>query len=201
MGRGVRRNVVTPLVGIRVGLHPFHHIIRPLRASPGAFHMKVTAPLVCAIAVATITFLIATELLMITHLNQVLVVTILGDQVRAALEGPQLLLIGVVLLTALLTVGLCTTLLLRGRRQEIALLAMVGWERRSVLLRVLRDVGWSAVLSGEVGALLALIVMAFPPVWLMISVVIGGPLFGVLLVGIVTTSIAWRELKRVATWR
>ena len=82
---------------------------------------------------------------------------------------------------------------------------MVGWERRSVLLRVLRDVGWSAVLSGEVGALLALIVMAltsaFPPAWLMISVVIGGPLFGVLLVGIVTTSIAWRELKRVATWR
>ena len=205
MGRGVRRNVVTPLVGVRVGLHPFHHIIRPLRASPGAFHMKVTAPLVCAIAVATTTFLIAVELLMITHLNQVLVVTILGNQVRAALEGPQMLLVGVVLLTALLTVGLCTTLLLRGRRQEIALLAMVGWERRSVLLRVLRDVGWSAVLSGEVGALLALIVMAltsaFPPAWLMISVVIGGPLFGVLLVGIVTTSIAWGELKRVATWR
>ena len=142
---------------------------------------------------------------MITHLNQVLVVTILGSQVRTALEGPQLLLIGVVLLTALLTVGLCTTLLLRGRRQEIALLAMVGWERRSVLWRVLRDVEWSAVLSGEVGALLALIVMAltsaFPPAWLMISVVIGGPLFGVLLVGIVTTSIAWGELKRVATWR
>jgi hypothetical protein len=115
------------------------------------------------------------------------------------------LLIGVVLLTALLTVGLCTTLLLRGRRQEIALLAMVGWERRSVLLRVLHDVGWSAVLSGEVGALLALIVMAltsaFPPALLMISVVIGGPLFGVLLVGMVTTSIAWGELKRVATWR
>ena len=142
---------------------------------------------------------------MTTHLNQVLVVTILGNQVRAALEGPQLLLIGVVLLTALLTVGLCTTLLLRGRRQEIALLAMVGWERRSVLLRVLRDVEWSAVLSGEVGALLALIVMAlnsaFPPAWLMISVVIGGPLFGVLLVGLVTTCIAWGELKRVATWR
>ncbi|TMD42976.1 MAG: hypothetical protein E6I93_19865 [Chloroflexi bacterium] len=205
MGGGVSRNVVTPLVGVRVGLHPFHHIIRPLRASPGAFHMKVTAPLVCAIAVATTTFLIAMGLLMITHLNQVLVVTILGNQVRAALEGPQMLLVGVVLLTALLTVGLCTTLLLRGRRQEIALLAMVGWERRSVLLRVLRDVGWSAVLSGEVGALLALIVMAltsaFPPAWLMISVVIGGPLFSVLLVGIVTTSIAWGELKRVATWR
>jgi len=215
-GGGVSRNVVTPLVGVRVGLavvrvglvgvrSRLHRPLHTLRASPGAFHMKVTAPLVCAIAVATTTFLIAIGLLMIIHLNQVLVVTILGDQVRAALEGPQLLLIGVVLLTALLTVGLCTTLLLRGRRQEIALLAMVGWERRSVLLRVLRDVEWSAVLSGEVGALLALIVMAlnsaFPPAWLMISVVIGGPLFGVLLVGLVTTYIAWGELKRVATWR
>src|SRR5205807_2220226 len=91
---GVRRGTLEPLRHIMVGatlrkLQPFRHIIRPLhmlRSSPGAFHTKVTAPLVCSIAVATTAFLIATELLMITHLNQVLVVTILGKQVRAALE-------------------------------------------------------------------------------------------------------------------
>src|SRR5207248_4558483 len=51
-GGGVSRNVVTPLVGVRSMLP------RSLRASPGAFHMKFTAPLVCSIAVVTAVFLI-----------------------------------------------------------------------------------------------------------------------------------------------
>ncbi len=160
---------------------------------------------ICSIAMTSATFLIAIECLLFTSFNQVLVVTVLGNQVREALEVPQLALLFLVLLAALLTVGLCTMLLLRGRRQELSLLAMVGWERRAVLLRVMRDSWWSALVSGEAGALLALGVTivggAVPPVMIVVGLLVCGPLLGVALVSLVTLGPAWQETKRVFVWR
>ncbi len=178
--------------------------LRALRNSK-AFHTKVTAPFVCAIAVVCAVFLIAVEYLLVTNFNQVLVVTILGKQVREALEGPQLALLLVVMAAALLTVGLCTSLLLRGRRFEFSMLAMVGWERKFVLLRILWATWWPALLSGEAGALLALIAIAvaaaLPAWWVIIGLIICGPLVGVVLVSIVTIGMAWQETERVFSWK
>ena len=138
---------------------------------------------------------------MVSGLNRELVVTVLGEQVRVALAGPQLLLLLLVLLTALLTVGLCTSLLLRGRRQELALLAKVGWERRHVLLRLLRESWRMAALSGMGGALLALGVIGFagslPSLWVIGSVIAGGPLLGMTLASLVVYTLAQQELKNV----
>lgn len=175
---------------------------RPLaNISSAAFHMRITAPLVCAVAITATIFLIAEEYLMVSGLNRELVVTVLGDQVRVALQGPQVLLLLLVLLTALLTVGLCTSLLLRGRRQELALLARVGWERRHVLLRLLRESWWMAALSGMSGALLALgvieMVGSLPPLWVVGSVLAGGPLLGMALASLVVYTLARQELKSV----
>ncbi|HKV57905.1 MAG TPA: FtsX-like permease family protein, partial [Ktedonobacteraceae bacterium] len=174
---------------------PFKH------TSDAAFHVHITAPLVCGIAITATIFLIAIEYLMVSGLNRELVVTVLGNQVRVALEGAQVLLVVLVLITALLTVGLCTSLLLRGRRDELALLAKVGWEQRHVLLRLLRESWRTGALSGAVGALLALGVIAvagsLPPLWAMSSVLAGGPLLGVLLASLVVYTLARRELSSV----
>ena len=173
---------------------------RPLLSS-AAFHTRITAPVVCAIAITATVFLIAEEYLMVSGLNRVLVVTVLGEQVRVALQGPQFLLLLLVLLTALLAVGLCTSLLLRGRRQELALLAKVGWERRHVLLRLQRESWWMAALSGLAGALLALGVIevagSLPSFWVVGSVIAGGPLLGMTLASLVVYTLAQQELKSV----
>jgi len=117
------------------------------------------------------------------------------------LEGSQLLLILLVLLTALLTVGLCTSLLLRVRRRELVLLANVGWERRHVLLHLLRDSWWTAALSGAMGALLALVILAIavtlPPLWAVGGVLVGGPVLGLLLDGLVIYALGRQALKSV----
>ncbi len=138
---------------------------------------------------------------MVSGFNRELVVTVLGEQVHVALAGPQLLLMLLVLLTALLTIGLCTSLLLRGRRQELALLAKVGWERRHVLLRLLRESWWMAALSGVVGALLALGVIgiagSWPALWVIVSVIAGGPLLGMILASLVVYTLARQELKSI----
>lgn len=177
---------------------------RPLQThlwlkSSAAFHTRITAPLVCSVAITATIFLIAEEYLMVSELNRELVVTVLGEQVSVALQGPQFWLLLLVLLTALLVVGLCTSLLLRGRRQELVLLAKVGWERRHVLLRLLRESWWMAALSGMTGALLALGVMAsvgsLPSLWVAGSVIAGGPLLGMVLASLVVYILAWHELK------
>jgi len=138
---------------------------------------------------------------MVSSLNRELIVTVLGSQVRAVLEGPQLLLVLLVLLTAVLTVGLCTSLLLRERRGELVLLAKVGWEQRHVLLRLLRDSWWTAALSGAMGVLLALVMMAIadtlPPLWAVGSVLVGGPVLGLLLDGLVVYTLGRQALKSV----
>ncbi|HEV7235242.1 MAG TPA: hypothetical protein VGN15_03610, partial [Ktedonobacteraceae bacterium] len=115
---------------------------------------KVIVPLANTLAITTAIFLIAIEYLLVTDFNQVLVLTVLGSQVRAALETSQLALLLLILLASLLTVALCTILLVRGKREEVALLAMVGWERRAVLLRLLWSSWGLALLSGEIGVLL-----------------------------------------------
>jgi hypothetical protein len=196
-GRGVPLWSPWLLVSVAKGFMMKLHSMR----SSKAFHTKVTAPFVCAVAVVCAVFLIAEEYLLVTDFNQVLIVTILGKQVREALEGPQLALLLVVIVAALLTVSLCTSLQLRGQRFEFSLLAMVGWERKFVLQRILWASWLPALLSGEVGALLALFVIALaaaiPAWWVVLALIVCGPLVGIVLVSIVTIGLAWQETGRV----
>ncbi|HEV7236094.1 MAG TPA: FtsX-like permease family protein, partial [Ktedonobacteraceae bacterium] len=133
--------------------------------------------------------------------NQVLVLTVLGSQVRAALETSQLALLLLILLASLLTVALCTILLVRGKREEVALLAMVGWERHTVLLRLLWSSWGLALLSGEIGVLLALGLVsiggALPSVLISLALLFGGPLAGVVLVSLAALGPAWHETQKV----
>ena len=138
--------------------------------------------------------------------KQTLVVTILGKQVQSVLAGPQLLLGAVIVSAALLTVGFCSTLLLRGRREELQLLARIGWERQHVLLRVMRDYCLPATVSGAIGALLAtglavMVASASPSLLLVLALLLCSPVLGVLLAGIATLGIAWQEIGRVFSWR
>jgi len=143
--------------------------------------------------------------MLITSFNQVLIVTVLGKQVRAVLGGPQLLLLLIILLAAFLTVTLCTKLRVEGRREELSLLSIVGWERRFVLLRILWDSCWPGLLSGEVGVLLAIggtaLVATLPPLLTLAGLLLCGPLLGVLLVSLATLGPAWQEMKRVFIWK
>ena len=164
-------------------------------------HGKVTAPLVNASAVIIAVFLIAIEYLVVTSFNQVLMVTVLGKQVREALETSQIALLVCIVLAALMTVILCTILLLRGRREEIALLAMVGWERRDVVRRLLWSSWIPALISGEIGVLLALGVLSvgglFPGAWSISGLLLGGPLIGVVLVSLAALGPLWYETQKV----
>jgi len=145
------------------------------------------------------------EYLLLTNFNQILVVTVLGSQVRAALEAPQLLLLLLILSSACLTIGLCATLILRGRREEIALLAQVGWQRRDVLLRMMRDHWRVALLSGELGVVFALgmavVGGASPSLVVAMSLLLCGPLVGLLLINVATLGPSWQETKRVFSWK
>ena len=128
-------------------------------------------------------------------------VTLLGEQVREVLGAPQIILLLLMLLAAQMTVGLCMTLLLQGRRAELSLLSKVGWERRAVLWRLLWD-GWRpAFFSGEVGVLLAVAASSIggvlPAPFVAGAVFVGGPLVGVVLVSMATMGPAWQETKRV----
>ncbi len=183
---------------------------RPLPTPPlwmfRAFRQFSTAmpSFICSLAVTSATFLIAIEYVLVASFNQVLVVTVLGNQVREALEAPQLVLLLLLLGAALLTVSLCATLMLRGRREEISLLSMVGWERRAVLLRLMWDCWWPALLSGEAGGLLVLgltmLAGELPPLAIIVGLLGCTPLIGVLLVSLAAFGPAWQETKRVFLW-
>lgn len=155
----------------------------------------------CSLAITAAIFLIAMNTTLISGFNHELVITVLGRQVREVLEVPQIAFLLFIVLAALLTVELCTMLLLRGRRTELALLAMVGWERRAVLLRLMWDSWRTALLSGEAGTLLAVVVTSLsgvaPAPFMLITLLVGGPLIGVLLVSLATIGPAWQETKRV----
>ena len=133
------------------------------------------------------------------------VVTVLGEQVREVLEAPQIILLLLILLAAQLTVGLCMTLLLEGRRAELSLLSWVGWERPAVIWRLLWDSWRPALFSGEVGVLLAVAASSIggvlPTPFVIGAMFVGGPLVGVLLVSMATMGPAWHETKRVYSWR
>lgn len=168
-------------------------------------HAKIMAPLANACAVGIATLLIAIEYLLVTGFNQVLMVTVLGKQVREALETSQVALLVLILLAALLTVTLCTTLMVRGRREEIALLATVGWERRRVVLRLLWSSWIPACSSGEIAVLLALGLMSvggmFPGGWVTLGLLLSGPIVGAILGSIAALGPVWYETKKVFVWR
>jgi hypothetical protein len=170
-----------------------------------AFHAKILAPATCAITIALTSFLIAIEYMLLTSFNHELFVTVLGSQVGTSLEIPQLLLSLLLLLSALMSIGLCVVLLLRSRRGEIVLLAQVGWERRDVLARLLREMAMAAALSGEIGVLLALFAVGLtgapPSVGTIAAMIAGGPLLGLLLSCPLTGGLIWRELESVTLWR
>ena len=162
-------------------------------------------PFANVLALLIAVFLIAIEYLLVTDFNQVLVVTVLGNQVRTALEASQLSLLLLILATALLTVALYTTLLVRGRREEIVLLSLIGWEHRTVFLRLLWSRWRPALVSGEVGVLLALgmdsIGGAMPSIWVSLSALLVGPLMGMLLTTMAALGPVWYETKRVFAWQ
>jgi hypothetical protein len=166
---------------------------------------KVIVPWANVLVLLISTFLIAIEYLLVTNFNQVLVVTVLGNQVRTALEASQLSLLLLILAAALLTVALCTTLLVRGRREEIVLLSLIGWEHRTVFLRLLWSRWRPALISGEVGVLLALGMVsiggAMPSVWINLGALLVGPLIGMLLTTMAALGPVWYETKRVFAWK
>lgn len=176
-----------------------------------AYHVRVLAPAICAVTITFAVFLIAIEYLLVTAFHRELIVTVLGNQVGTSLEAPQVLLALLLLLTALMTIGLCVILLLRGRSEEIALLAQVGWEKHDALLRMLREMALASALSGEIGVALALILAEFAralpsatdfvAIASIAVVLIGGPLMGLLLACPLTGGLAWRELERRSLWR
>ena len=174
-------------------------------SSSPARHVKTIVAFVSGLALAFAVFLIAEGYLLISGYNQELVVTVLGRQVHAALEGSQLLLLLTFVSAALFTVGLCSKLLLHGRREELQLLVLVGWERRAVMLRILWGYCSPALISGAIGALMALMIAmlvgAFPSMFAALALLIGGPLLGAFLTGIATTGMAWQETGRVYRWR
>lgn len=188
---------------------PFRQSSRHVIAT--AYHARVLAPVTCAVTITFTVLLIAIEYLLVTAFHRELIVTVLGNQVGASLEAPQILLALLLLLTALMTIGLCVLLLLHERREEIALLAQVGWKKRDALLRMLREMVLASALSGEIGAALALLLAGFTgalpsgnefgAIANIAVVLIGGPLVGLLLACPLTGGLAWRELERRSLWR
>jgi hypothetical protein len=170
-------------------------------SSSPAHRTKTIVEFVSGLALASAVFLIAEGYILINGFNQELVVTILGRQVHAALEGSQFLLLLTFVSASLLTMGLCSKLLLHGRREELQLLVMVGWERRAVMLRIMWDYCSPALVSGAIGVLLAIAVAmladAFPTMFAALGLLICGPLLGAFLTGMATTGIAWQETGRV----
>ncbi len=174
-------------------------------SSSSAHRAKSIVKFINGIALASAVFLIAEGYMLINGFNQELVVTVLGRQVHAALQSSQLALLLIFLCASLVTVGLCTRLLLQGRREELQLLAMVGWERRSVILRIMWDYCSPALVSGVIGVLLAMAVAmlaaAFPTMFMALSLLVCGPLLGALLTGVATIGNAWQETGKVFRWR
>lgn len=174
-------------------------------SSSPAQRAKIIVKCVSGLTLAFAVFLIAGGYLFINGYNHELFVTVLGRQVHAALEGSQLLLLLTFGSASVLTVGLCSKLLLHGRRGELQLLEMIGWERRAVMLRIMWDYCSPALVSGAIGVLLAIAVAllagTFPSMVVAVALLIGGSLLGASLAGIATAGIAWQETGRVNRWR
>ena len=174
-------------------------------SSSSAHQAKVVVEFVSGCALTSAVFLIVFGYILISSFNQELVVTVLGRQVHSVLESSQLLLLLIFVNASLLTVGLCTKLLLQRRREELQLLALVGWERRAVMLRVMWGYCSRSLVYGAIGVLLAvaaaILTAAFPSILLMLVLLVCGPLLGASLAGLATISIAWQEIGRVYRWQ
>jgi hypothetical protein len=171
------------------------------RSSSSAHRAKSIAKYISGVALASTVFLIAVGYMLISGFNRELVVTLLGRQVSAALESSQLVLLLIFLSASLLTVNLCSKLLLVARREELQLLAMVGWDRPAVMLRIMWDYCSPALVYGAIGVLLAMalaaLFTAFPTILMALSLLVCGPALGALLAGLATISNAWQETGRV----
>ncbi len=175
------------------------------RSSSPAHRAKLIVKCISGIALASSVFLIAKGYMLINDFNQELVVTVLGRQVHSALESSQLALLLIFLSASLLTAGLCSKLSLLGMREELQLLAMVGWERRSVILRIMWDNCSPALVSGGIGVLLAIAVAmlaaTFPTMFMALGLLVCGPLLGALLTGVAIIGNVWQETGKVFRWR
>jgi hypothetical protein len=189
--------------GLRVTTHSRCQLLKFIIARALRSTHASTLPLMFQVFIAV--FLIVVGYIMFSSFDQALIVTVLGNQVRAALAGPQFLLLLIVLAAALLTVGICARLQLQGRREELRLLSMVGWERRAAFLRVMWDSWLPALFSGGLGALLAISITAstvsVPALLVMLELLVCGPLIGLLLVSLAAAGPAWRETGRVFLWQ
>lgn len=157
------------------------------------------------LALTAAVFLIALAFLLVESLNQSLAVTVLGSQVSTVLAFPHLVLFGVILGAALLTLVLATYLRLWARLDEFHLLASLGWERRHVLWRLLKESGWPGLLCGALGTCLALILLvpgrAFSPWLALLMFFLIGPLCGLTMTGLVTGTLSWVASRRLYIWR
>lgn len=156
--------------------------------------------LIADLALTAAVFLIVLAFLLIENLNQSFAVTVLGSHVSTVLALPHLILFGVTLSAALLTLSLSTHLRMLRRRNEFYLLARLGWERRHVLWRLLGEVGWPGLICGALGACLALVVVlpgsVFSP-WLVLFIFcLTGPLCGLVMAGSVTGTLTWLASRR-----
>ncbi len=187
--------------GMGEDVYGFWGRLRNRRSSSQAYRAVVIVEFASGLALASAIFLVTAGYMLVTSFNQGLIVTLLGRQVHEAVEGAQLLLLVILLSAALLAVGLCSRLLLQGRREELQLLSMVGWERRTVMLRILRDACTPALVAGEIGILLAIVVAmlaaASPSLLTMLALLICGPLLGMLLAELAMMGVAWQETGRV----
>ncbi|MBV9713180.1 MAG: hypothetical protein JO011_19940, partial [Ktedonobacteraceae bacterium] len=181
--------------------------LRRLRQSRFLVEVQASSlmTLLAYLALTSAVFLIMLTFLLIESLNQSLAVTVLGSHVSTVLALPHLVLFGVTLSAALLTLALTTHLGLRARQDELYLLACLGWERRHVLWRLLREVGQPGLICGVIGACLALTLLlsgaAFSLLLVLVMLCLIGPLCGLVMAGIVTGTLAWLASRRFYEWR
>ncbi|HEY7417873.1 MAG TPA: FtsX-like permease family protein, partial [Ktedonobacteraceae bacterium] len=157
------------------------------------------------LALTAAVFLIALTFLLIENLNRSFAVTVLGSHVSTVLALPHLVLFGVILGAALLTLVLSTHLRLRARLDEFHLLASLGWERRHVLWHLLKEMSRPGLICGALGTGLALVLLlpnvAFSSWLALFTLCLTGPLCGLAMAGIVTGSLTWSVSRRFYPWR
>ena len=157
------------------------------------------------LALTAAVFLIALAVLLVENLNQSFAITVLGSHVSTVLALPHLILFGVILGAALLTLVLSTHLRLRARLDEFHLLSILGWERRHVLWHLLKEISRPGLMCGALGTGLALALL-LPNValssWLaLFALCLTGPLCGLIMAGIVTGLLTWSASRRFYLWR
>lgn len=149
-----------------------------------AARASILIMLIASLALIAAVFLLILTSLLFANLQQSLAVTVLGSQVSTALALPHVVLFAVILSAALLTLLLTTHLRLLARKDEFSLLANLGWERRHVFWRLLREAGRPGLICGVAGAGMAA------------ALLVPGAAFSGWLV-----LLAWLISRRIYTWK